>query len=291
MVGEPAEVKIVIDPAAGVLVAAMLAVALRLLLIVAIMFIAVSLVRRAAPRAARLLVRVEGDSVEVDKRRETLSGLIRRTSVTVIVVLSAFTLLSAVGIDITPVLAGLGVAGIAVGLGAQTLVRDVVGGIFIVIENQFGKGDVVRIAGVAGMVEDITLRRTRLRDLDGIVHTVPNGEIGVASNFTRGYSRVNLDIEVAYREDTDRVRDVLDGVGAQLAQEPEWSGRILEAPKVLRVDALGESGVTLKVLATTIPLEQWNVAGELRRRIKKTFDAEGIEIPFPHRVVITREER
>jgi small conductance mechanosensitive channel len=280
-----------IDPAAGVLVAATLAVALRILLIVAIMLIALSLIRRTAPRVALLMVRVEGSSVDVDKRRQTLASLVRRTATAVVVVLSAFTLLSAVGIDITPVLAGLGVAGIAVGLGAQTLVRDLVGGVFIVIENQFGKGDVVRIAGVAGMVEDVTLRRTLLRDLDGIVHTVPNGEIGVASNFTRGYSRVNLDVEVAYKEDTDRVRDVIDGVGAALAQEAEWSGRIIEAPKVLRVDALGESGVTLKVLATTVPLEQWNVAGELRRRIKKAFDAEGIEIPFPHRVVITREGR
>lgn len=260
---------------------------LRMAFIVALVLLALRLIARAAPRIASLLVRAEG--IDIEKRRETLASIGGRTAGAVVLVLGSFTILSTLGIDIAPVLTGLGVAGIAVGLGAQALVRDVLGGIFIVMENHFGKGDVVRLAGVAGMVEDITLRRTVLRDLDGIVHSIPNGEIAVASNFTRGYSRVNLDITVAYKEDIDRVREVIDRVGAALAEDPEWSPRITEAPKVLRVDSLGESGVTLKVLATTRPLEQWDVASELRRRIKNMFDEEGIEIPFPHRVVITRE--
>ena len=279
------------DSATALLGAAGLAVVLRIILILAIAFVALRVAERAAPRVAALLVRVEGDLVDTQKRRDTLASLGVRTVGAIILVLSGCTILSEVGIDIAPVLAGLGVAGIAVGLGAQTLVKDLLSGVFIVMENQYGTGDVVRIAGVAGMVEEITLRRTVLRDLDGIVHSVPNGEIAVASNFTRGYSRVNLDVEVAYREDLDRVREVLDRIGAELAKDPDWSARILEAPKVLRVDSLGESGITLKGLATTVPIEQWNVAGELRRRIKRTFDDEGIEIPFPHRVVITREAR
>lgn len=282
--------EIPIDSAAGGVAAALvIAVALRIVLILVIALVALRILARAAPRVAGVLVRAEVDDADVSKRRETLASMGSRAAGAVVLVLAAFTVLSELGIDIAPVLAGLGVAGIAVGLGAQTLVRDVLGGVFIVIENHFGKGDVVRIAGVAGMVEEITLRRTVLRDLDGIVHSIPNGEIGVASNFTRGYSRVNLDVTVAYKEDIDRVREVLDRVGAALAEDPEWASRIVEPPKVLRVDSLGESGITLKILATTRPLAQWDVAGELRRRIKNTFDAEGIEIPFPHRVIIARD--
>ncbi|MBI2982945.1 MAG: mechanosensitive ion channel family protein, partial [Chloroflexi bacterium] len=160
------------------------------------------------------------------------------------------------------------------------------GGIFVIVEDQYGKGDVVRIADTAGMVEQVSLRRTILRDLDGIVHSVPNGLIGVSSNYTRGWSRVNLNVSVGYGEDLDRVRAVLDRVGAELAVDPAWSDRITEPPKVLRVDAFEESGVALKILATTRPLHQWDVAGELRRRIKIAFDAEGIEIPYPHRVLV-----
>jgi small conductance mechanosensitive channel len=206
----------------------------------------------------------------------------------VLVLLAAFMVLAELGLNIAPVLAGAGIAGIAIGFGAQTLVRDLLAGVFVLIENQYARGDVVRIAGVSGMVEDVNLRRTVLRDLDGIVHSVPNGEVRVASNFTRGWSRVNFNVTIGYEQDIDRVRALLDRIGAELAADPEWGPLILEAPKVLRVDAFEESGVALKILAMTKPIRQWDVAGEMRRRIKAAFDAEGIRIPYPHRVVVVR---
>lgn len=264
----------------------------RIAFVLLLFLVARQLVRRTSPRVARVLVRTdmaEGQGrtdEEVTKRRETVQLVVRRTAEVLLATIALFTALSELGIDIAPVLAGAGVVGIAVGFGAQALVRDVLGGIFVIVEDQYGKGDVVRIADTAGMVEQVSLRRTILRDLDGIVHSVPNGLIGVSSNYTRGWSRVNLNVSVGYGEDLDRVRAVLDRVGAELAVDPAWSDRITEPPKVLRVDAFEESGVALKILATTRPLHQWDVAGELRRRIKIAFDAEGIEIPYPHRVLV-----
>ena len=157
-------------------------------------------------------------------------------------------ILGTLGLDIGPAVAGLGVVGIAVGFGAQTLVRDYLNGSLILIENQFSKGDVVRLAGVAGTVEDFSLRRTTLRDIDGVVHTVPNGEIKVASNLTRVWARINQDVTVAYGTDIDKAIHVVDDVGRTMAEEADWKRRILEAPRVERVEALAEYGVTLKIL-------------------------------------------
>ena len=195
------------------------------------------------------------------------------------------------GFQLGPLIAGAGVVGIAIGFGAQTLVKDVLGGLFVLLENQYTTGDVVNIAGIGGSVEEINLRRTVLRDIDGILHTVPNGDVRVSSNLTRSFARVNLDVEVGYGENLDHVRAVLDAVGAELAADADWAEKILEAPKVLRVNSLGSSGIEIKVLGTVRPMKQWEVTGELRKRVKEAFDREGIEIPFPHRVVIVREER
>ena len=193
------------------------------------------------------------------------------------------------GLDIGPAVAGLGVVGIAVGFGAQFLVRDYLNGALILIENQYAKGDVVRIGGVAGTVEDFTLRRTTLRDLDGIVHTVPNGEVKVASNLTRVWSRINQNVTVAYGTDIDKATEVVDAVGREMAAEPAWHRRILEAPHVERVEALAELGVTLKILGTVRAPDQWAASGELRKRLLAAFRANGIEIPRPQRVVIAHQ--
>jgi small conductance mechanosensitive channel len=138
------------------------------------------------------------------------------------------------------------------------------------------------VADIAGLVEDINLRRTVLRDLDGIVHVVPNGEIRVASNFTRGYSRVNLNISVSYGTDLDHAIAVINRVGKELSEDPQWAPLLITPPGVLRVDNLGDSGIDIKILGDTQPIKQWDVMGELRKRIKKAFDEEGIEIPWPH---------
>ena len=204
---------------------------------------------------------------------------IGRVAILVIVLLM---LLSEVGIDIGPVLAGFGIAGIAVGFGAQYLIRDLIAGVFVTMENQYRVGDVARIADIAGLVEEITLRKTVLRDLDGIVHHVPNGEIRVASNYTRHFSRVNLNVSVAYGTNLDHAISVINRVGQELAEDKDWSKRMVKAPQVLRVDSLGESGIDIKILGDVKPLEQWAIMGELRLRLKKAFDNEGIEIPWPH---------
>ena len=163
-------------------------------------------------------------------------------------------------------------------LGAQSLVRDTINGLFILVENQYGKGDVVSIAGIGGLVEDVSLRRTVLRDLNGTVHSIPNGQVAVSSNQTRGWSRVNMNVRVAYGEDLDRVMAVIDRVGQALAKDPDFAPLILATPHALRVDGFDEFGVQVKVLGETQPMRQWDVAGELRKRLKKAFDEEKIEI-------------
>jgi len=228
--------------------------------------------------------RSRGDQTEeeVKKRAETLSGVLVASLQAVIIAVVFFMMLSDVGLNIAPMIAGVGVVGIAIGFGAQSLVKDIIAGLFVLLENQYRRGDVVKIADTSGLVEDINLRRTLLRDLDGIVHSVPNGEIRVASNFTKGYSRVNLNISVGYNEDLDRAIAVINRVGKELAEDPAWSSQILKPPQVLRVDNLGDSGIDIKVTGDTMPIQQWAIMGELRLRIKKAFDQEGIEIPWPH---------
>ena len=219
---------------------------------------------------------------EIQKRITTLSSALVTAGTIIIVIFAILTMLPEFGVNITAMLAGLGIVGIAVGFGAQSLIKDLLAGIFILLEDQYRVGDVAKIAGIGGLVEKIGLRHTVLRDLDGIVHSIPNGEIKVASNLTKGYSRVNLNISVAYGEDLDRVIEVINRVCEEMAEDPQWSANLISTPKVLRVDNLGDSGIDIKILGDTQPLRQWDVMGELRLRIKRTFDKEGIEIPWPH---------
>ena len=240
---------------------------------------------RFVPRAVKVHVArtmKKKRKTEIEKRATTLSKVLVTTGIVMIAIAALFMILSEVGINITPVVAGFGIAGIAIGFGAQSLVKDFIAGLFILIENQYSVGDVVRIADIAGIVEEINLRRTILRDLDGIVHSVPNGEIKVASNFTKEWSRVNMNISVGYGEDLDHVMEVLNRIGKEMAEEPYWGELITGAPQVLRVDAFEDSGIAIKILGETKPIRQWEVMGELRRRIKRVFDEEGIEIPWPH---------
>jgi small-conductance mechanosensitive channel len=231
----------------------------------------------------------ELSAIELKKRMDTLDGLGARAIQFFIVVIAALMVLGKLGLDIGPAIAGLGVIGIAVGFGAQALVHDYLNGSLILLENQFSKGDVVRLAGVDGTVEDFTLRRTTLRDLDGVVHTVPNGEIKVASNLTRVWARINQDITVAYGTDIDNVIEIVDKVGLELASDPVWKRRILERPRVERVEALGDYGVTLKILGSVRAPEQWAAGGEFRKRLLAALEANGIEIPRPQRVVLSRD--
>lgn len=255
--------------------------------ILAIVLIGIGLLftlkRVIPPLTRRSIIKTKGESKEgIKKRTDTLTSIFMGVAKIFILTMVVFMILSEVDIDITPILAGLGIAGIAVGFGAQYLIRDLIAGIFIILENQYRVGDVARIADIAGLVEEINLRKTVLRDLDGIVHHVPNGDIRVASNYTRHFSRVNLNVSVAYGTNLDHAINVLNRVGQELAADENWSPLIKSAPQVLRVDNLGDSGIDIKVLGDVKPLQQWAVTGELRKRIKKAFDDEGIEIPWPH---------
>jgi small-conductance mechanosensitive channel len=235
------------------------------------------LVRRVVGRPQR------GESREgVRKRADTLQGVFMGIGRIIIILLVVFMILSELTISIGPILAGFGIAGLAVGFGAQYLIRDLIAGVFILMENQYRVGDVAKVADVVGMVEEINLRKTVLRDLDGIVHHVPNGEIRVASNYSRHFARVNLNISVAYHTDLDFAIKVINRVCQEMSSEDRWSKVIRTVPHVMRVDNLGDSGIDLKIIGDVKPLEQWSVMGELRLRLKKELDKEGIEIPWPH---------
>ena len=257
----------------------------RILLIVVIAVVIHQIGKRVIPRLLEVAVgrREVGRPVEEIKQRAgTLSGFLVNGMIAIIWVIAAFMILAEFGLDIAPLLVGAGVIGIAIGFGAQSLIRDALSGFFIIMENQYGKGDWIKISNIVGEVEDVGIRRTILRDLDGVVHIVPNGEVRTASNMTKEWARVNLDIPVAYSEDLDHAIEVINRVCREMSEEEYWRSLLLSTPQVLRVDSLGDSRIEIKILGETKPLWQWAVMGELRKRIKKTFDEEGIEIPWPH---------
>lgn len=240
-------------------------------------------------KSVKKAIKQNGDTkVAEEKREKTLVTVFNITLNISVVLIASLIILSELGINIGPLLAGAGIAGVALGFGAQTLVKDIISGIFIILENQFRIGDVVCFDKTCGSVENITLRVTTLRDLDGIVHYVPNGEIKIASNMTKSKSRVNLNIGVAYDSDIDKVEKIINEVGNDLAKDKEWKEKIRTAPQFVRVNDFGDSAIEIKIVGDTEPMEQWAITGELRRRLKKAFDKNGIEIPFPQRDVHTK---
>jgi len=222
---------------------------------------------------------------EREKQAATLGKVIRNIARILVWSVALMMILKELGIDIGPILAGLGIVGLAVGFGAQSLVKDFLAGMFILIENQYNVGDVIQAGGVSGLVEKITLRATTLRDLEGSVHIIPNGAIDVVTNKTRVWSRFLLDIGVAYKENVDEVMGVLKEIGDELAADPQFASMITAPLEVLGVEDFADSAVVIRVMFTTQPLKQWTVGREFRRRVKNTFDAKGIEIPFPHTTI------
>ena len=270
---------------------AILPVISRITLIVAISFLVQKIASSAISKTLRLATVRHGgeEKEEFEQRIDTISSVFATTVGVIIWGLTGFIILSELGINITPILTGAGIAGLAVGFGAQNLVRDIINGVFILLENQYSKGDVIKIADTAGLVEDINLRRTVLRDLDGIVHYIPNGEISKASNFTQDFSKINMNVEVSYETNLDQAIKVINEVGKKLAKDKKFGPMIKEAPSALRVDNLGESGIEIKIVGVTKPIKQWDVMGELRKRVKEAFDKEGIEIPYPHRTIVQKK--
>ncbi len=221
-------------------------------------------------------------SMETQKRAKTITGLLNTTVTVVIYTAAVLMVVTELGVAIGPLLAGAGIAGLAIGFGAQSLVKDVITGFFILLEDQIRMGDVVEIAGKSGLVEAVNLRTTRLRDVEGKVYIIPNGVIDVVSNFTKDWSRALVEIGVAYKEDVDHVISVLEEVGESLRADPAWKDFILEPMTVQGLDSFGDSSVNIRMFFKTVPLKQWDVGREFNRRVKKAFDEKGIEIPFPH---------
>jgi small conductance mechanosensitive channel len=255
---------------------------------VMIAFVASAIVRYVVPHALRPAIerQMEGrPRVEVDRRAETLSGVIVRTAELIFLTLALFTVLPEFGFDIRAVLAGVSITAVAVGLGAQSLVRDALNGVFILSENQYGRGDVVTIyaGGVPplnGTVEDVTLRRTVLRDIDGIVYSVPNGSVIVAANLTRDEPRVRVSVPVHATSDLAAVRRIADETGAALAADPEYANRVLEPPRYVGVDNIDMNGVAVQVNGAVRPGTQREIAVVLRARLLEAFQREGVKTPW-----------
>jgi moderate conductance mechanosensitive channel len=237
--------------------------------------------RAVVPPALRTTVLRDAtplNEVDLKKRAETLGSVLLRTAQGMFLLIAMLMVLDELGFTVAPFLTGLGIGGIALGLGAQSLVRDTINGIFILVENQFGRGDFVTIAGVQGWVEDINLRRTVIRDADGALFTIPNGEIKVSGNLTRGYSGINLLIPLAGTADLDKAIALIDEAGKELAAAEPLGPLVLEPPRAMRVEGLSSTGVTIRVIGKVAPGAHFEVAGALRRRIKRAFDE--AKLPF-----------
>lgn len=254
---------------------------LHILIVIVLAWVAFNLATRLSNRLVQFVGRQREDS-EFRKRAETLGAMVRYVLVFAILAVASMTVLRELGIDIGPVLAAAGIVGLAVGFGAQSLVKDVISGFFILVEDQIRVGDVVEISGKSGVVERVSLRTTVLRDLSGNVHYVPNGQINVVTNMTKEYSRYVFDIGVAYRENVDEVMEVIKKVDEELRNDPDYREDILEPIEVLGVDRFASSAVVIRARTTTVPIKQWRVGREFNRRLKKRFDEMNIEIPFPH---------
>jgi small conductance mechanosensitive channel len=214
-------------------------------------------------------------------RERTIISLVTAVARIAVIGIALLIVLSELGVEIGPLLAGAGVAGFALGFGAQNLIKDFIAGIFIVLENQYRVGDIIKVKGVGGRVIKLTTRITVLRDLDGNVHYIPNGSIEQATNLTMEYAKINMDISVSYESDLDKVKDVVNDVGLELSKDEEWKDYITDAPYFARVSALGDSAVIIKIFGKVLPAKQWAVEGELRKRLKMAFDKNNIRIPYP----------
>lgn len=229
------------------------------------------------------------DALERAKRARTLGSLINKVATVVIGSVALLMTLGKFGLDITPVLTGAGILGLAVGFGAQTLVRDIISGFFMILEDQVRVGDVAMINGTGGLVEGINLRTIVLRDLEGVVHVFPNGGIQTLANRTKDYSYYVIDLDISYREDADRVAATLRDIAGEMREDDRFAPFILEPLEILGVDGFRDWSVVLKMRIKTVPLKQWEVGREFRRRIRKRFEEEGIQTPFPERIVSVRE--
>ncbi len=269
--------------------------ALRLVLMLVLLWITVSVVKFLLRRLEQRLVALaesRGEHpLEARKRAETLVRLLRQGVVIVVWAVGLLMALREIGLEIGPILASVGVAGLAVGFGAQNLVRDVISGFFLILENQVRVGDVAIVNGTGGLVERVSFRTIVLRDLHGTVHVFPNGSVNTLANMTQEWSAFVFDIGVAYKEDVDRVIEILRRVGNEMRADATYGPSIIEDIEIFGVEEFADSAVVIKGRIKTVPIKQWEVGREYRRRIKQAFDREGVEIPFPHRTLYFGEQQ
>lgn len=260
---------------------------LKIILIAAGSWIFYRIAKRIIINAVRVTVVRDKKMSEAEelKREDTLRRIFNGAVKIAVLTISLLMILRETGIDIGPILAGAGIVGLALGFGGQYLIRDIISGLFIILENQYRIGDVVELNSTGGLVEDISLRMTTLRNLDGTVHHIPHGEIKIVSNLSKDFARMNLDLGVSYSSDLEHVINVINRTGEELAADPQFRDSIVSPPRFLRVNDFADSAIVVKVLGDTLPLKQWEITGEFRKRIKIAFDREGIEIPFPQRVI------
>lgn len=258
--------------------------ALRIVIIVIVAFVVIGVLQRLI-RAFRVRIAARMGDADAIKRAETLGRVFRYLVTVVVGAVALMLVLGELGISLAPILGAAGVAGLAVGFGAQSLVKDYFGGFFILFEDQIRKGDVVRVAGIGGLVEDITLRHVRLRDYDGNVHFVPNGLITTVTNMSRGFAQAVVDVGIAYREDVDEAFDVMRRVASEMRADPVFGPKLLDDLEIAGVERWDNSAVMLRCRFKVVPLEQWAVRREFLRRLKQAFDRAGIEIPYPHLTV------
>ncbi|MDD3662558.1 MAG: mechanosensitive ion channel family protein [Candidatus Pacebacteria bacterium] len=260
---------------------------LTILAILIVVFILNKIMKSVVEKVVRrIIVSDSFSSKEAEEKREnTLIKIINSTIFVIVIVVAGIMILQSLNIPIGPILAAAGIAGVALGFGGQYLIKDVISGLFIILENQYRIGDVICLDNTCGAVEDVTLRMTTIRDLDGTVHHIAHNTINKVSNLSKGYSRVNLNIGVSYKSDLNKVIKVINDVGDKLSEDPIFKDFIIKKPQFLRVNDFGDSAIFVKILGETKPGKQWDVAGEFRLRLKEAFDKEGIEIPFPQRVI------
>ena len=258
--------------------------AVKVLVIVLVTWVLLWLIKKAVRRLINARIpRIREESEEqLSSRSETLAGVINRVIAFIAWFIAFMMILTVFGINVAPIIAAIGVAGIAVGFAAQNIIRDYFHGFFIIMEDWFRVGEVAICSGQTGVVDSMGLRRTVLRDLNGTMHVIPNSKIDQTSNMAREWARINLDISVGYGENLDKVFQVLNDVCAKFKDDPEWGSNMLTIPEAVRVNNLGDSGIEIKIMGDTKPMQQWALMGELRKRIKERFDEEGIEIPWSH---------
>jgi len=264
--------------------------AVRVLLIAIVAWVVIWIGNRAI-RTMRIRIQSRADSEDRAKRIETLGRVFRYVLAVVVSVVAGMVILNELGISVAPILATAGVAGIAVGFGAQSLIKDYFNGFFLLVDDQLRQGDVVEIAGIGGLVEEVTLRYVRLRDYDGNVHFVPNGQINTVTNRTRTFAFAVMDVGIAYREDVDAAIEVIREVGRDMRADDSFGPRILEDLDVAGVDQWADSAVIIRCRFKVKPIEQWGVRRGFLQKLKAAFDARGIEIPYPHLTVYAGEPK